>query len=45
MTTPFADRVPEDESSVFLALRTKDWLSPEDLMALAAVADGTARVC
>jgi hypothetical protein len=52
VTTAFADRVPEVEnrvpeveSSVLIALRTKDWLSPEDLMARAAVAEGTARAC
>jgi len=37
------DRAREAESSVFLALRTKDWLSPEDLMARAVVAADTAR--
>ncbi len=43
MTTAFADRAREAESSVLLALRTKDWLSPEDLMARTAVAGDTAR--
>jgi len=45
VTTALADGVLEVESCVFLALRTKDWLSPEDLMARAAVAEDTARVC
>src|SRR5919106_4124956 len=43
--TTIADGVPEAESSVFIALRTQDWLSPEDLMARAAVAVDTARAC
>jgi hypothetical protein len=43
VTTAFADGVPEAETSVFLALRTRDWLSPEDLMTRAAVAEDTAR--
>jgi hypothetical protein len=41
--TAFADAGPDAESSVFLALRTKEWLSPEDLMARAPVAADTAR--
>ena len=45
MTPALADGVLEVESCVFLALRTKDWLSPEDLMARAAVAEDTARAC
>ena len=45
MITVVADEVPAAESNVLLALCTKDWLSPEDLMALAAVAEGTARAC
>ena len=43
MITAVADAVPAAESRVLLALCTKDWLSPEDLMGLAAVAEGTAR--
>jgi len=43
MTIP--DGLPEAESSVLIALRTKDWLSPEDLMARAQVAKDTARAC
>jgi hypothetical protein len=43
--TTIAYGVPEAESSVFIALRTKDWLLPEDLMARAAIAEDTARAC
>ena len=43
--TTIADGVPEAERRVFIALRTKDWLLPEDLMARAAVAEDTAREC
>ena len=45
MITAVAEEVPAAESIVFLALCTKDWLSPEDLTALAAVAEATARAC
>jgi hypothetical protein len=43
--TTIADGVPEAESRVFIALRTKDWLSPADLMGRAAVAEDAARAC
>ena len=43
MTSTVADVVPE--SSVLLALRTRDWLAPEDLMARAAVPEDMARAC
>ena len=43
MNTASPQGVSEIESILFLALRTEDWLLPEDLMARAGVAVATAR--